>query len=77
MMTYTKLWLKEMQSNETWFQFMYWKLAEKQSFIQQLIWSFRIVESFKRLKWFIITKLKFAEEIQACQKVVDFLISSF
>ena len=29
-----------MQSNETWCQYMYWKLVEKQCFIQQLIWSY-------------------------------------
>ena len=30
----------KMQNNETWFQFMYWQLVEKQNFIQQLIWSY-------------------------------------
>ena len=39
-MTDIKLWLKGMQSNETWFQYMYWQLVEKQCFIQQLIWSY-------------------------------------
>ena len=35
-----KLWLKGMQSNETWCQYMYWQLVEKQCFTQQLIWSY-------------------------------------
>ena len=76
-MTYIKLWLKGMQSNKTWFQYMYFQLVDKQNSIQQLIWCYPNRRKLQRLKYVIIAKLKFAEEIRECRKVIDFLISSF
>ena len=56
---------------------MYFQLVDKQNSIQQLIWCYPNRRKLQRLKYVIIAKLKFAEEIRECRKVIDFLISSF
>ena len=70
---YIKLWLKGMQSNETWFQFMYWQLVEKQNFIQQLIWSYPNHRKLQALEIFYHNRAEICRRIPRTPKSRRFL----